>query len=130
MTTADPELARVTAALGIDSARRHIFLCVGAGKCAPVEASEASWDFLKRRLRELKLVDTAAGVLRTKAACLRVCRAGPIAVVYPEGTWYRDCTPANLERIIAEHLVGGRPVAALAIATGALACGDVAGHGC
>jgi (2Fe-2S) ferredoxin len=130
MTSPDPELARVTAALEIGSARRHIFLCVGAGKCAPVAASEASWDFLKRRLRELKLVDTPAGILRTKAACLRVCRAGPVAVVYPEGTWYRDCTPDNLEHIIQEHLIGGRPVAALAIATGTLAGGGDGDPGC
>ena len=101
---------------------RHVFLCVG-GKCAPPEDGQESWDYLKKRLRELGLQDADDGVLRTRADCLRVCTSGPIAVVYPDGTWYRDCTPANLERIIQQHLIGGREVAELVILTAPLAKG-------
>ncbi|MDA0578040.1 MAG: (2Fe-2S) ferredoxin domain-containing protein [Verrucomicrobia bacterium] len=91
--------------------RRHIFLCCDQTKpeCCQKEAGLASWAFLKKRLDELGLVD-AGGVYRTKANCLRVCHDGPIAVVYPEGTWYHSCTPDVLERIIQEHLIGGNPV--------------------
>lgn len=107
---ADAELPRIVEALRIGAYTRHIFLCTH-GDCAPAAQAEASWQFLKRRLRELGLSEAAGGVYRTQAWCLRVCRDGPVAVVYPEGTWYRGCTPPVLERIIQEHLLRGRPVA-------------------
>jgi (2Fe-2S) ferredoxin len=110
--------------LRLGAQSRHVFLCVG-GKCASPEQGQASWEHLKRRLRELGLQDAAGGVLRTRADCLRICTSGPVAVVYPDGTWYRDCTPANLDRIIAEHLVGGRPVEELVMVRAPLAASGV-----
>jgi (2Fe-2S) ferredoxin len=119
-----PEAAAAT--FGIGHLTRHLFLCAGPD-CTSSEQGEATWEYVKKRMKELRITGPDGPAYRTKCHCLRICTGGPIAVVYPEGTWYRNVTPANAETIIQEHVIGGRVVESLCFARNPLSpAGDVA----
>ena len=101
--------------LHLGSLRAHVLVC-GGGKCATEQEQKRAVKDFRKKLKERGLTKRKGGVMCTAVGCLQVCGGGPIAVVWPDGIWYRDATPENLDRILEEHIVGGEVVEELRIA--------------
>lgn len=104
---------------GVGNYERHIFLCVGPD-CSSVDEGAAAWSRLKTGVAKLNGSTDSGRIYRTKVGCLRVCTEGPVALVYPEGTWYGGLHPGALDRIIAEDLGEGNVVTDLQIGSNRL----------
>jgi (2Fe-2S) ferredoxin len=109
------EWKEICTKLQIGKLTRHIFLCTGP-KCVSNEEGMKAWDHLKTKLKDENLKT----VYRTKVGCLRVCKNGPIGLIYPEGTWYHSLSPENLDRVLEEDIKRNHEVRDLKFAQDAL----------
>lgn len=92
--------------------RRHLLMCTGP-RCTQDGESEVLFESLGARLKEAGLTTGDLRVKRTRTHCFAACKGGPILCVQPDGVWYYNVTADNMQRIIDEHLLGGKPVQSL-----------------
>lgn len=93
--------------------QRHIFFCLNQREkgenCCAMHGAQAGFDHCKKRVKSEGL--SGPGKVRVnKAGCLDRCAAGPVAVVYPEGTWYTYVDDADIDEIVESHLKNGQIV--------------------
>ena len=98
--------------------QRHIFFCLnqrdnGENACAQHDA-QAGFDHCKAQVKALGLAGKG-GVRVNKAGCLDRCAGGPVAVVYPEATWYSFVDQSDIDEIVEQHLKNGQVVERLVL---------------
>src|SRR5258708_32841114 len=89
-------------AFGVGKLKRHLFVCVGPD-CVDLETGDATWQYLKRRMKELNIAGSDGPCYRTRCQCLRMCTGGAISGADPDGTRDRDPTPGHCESILQVH---------------------------
>lgn len=98
--------------------RHHVFFCTnkrqdGRVSCEDCGASKMR-AYAKARIKELG--ESGKGKVRINTAgCLDRCELGPVIAVYPDETWYTYVDQEDIDEIIEEHLIKGRPVERLKI---------------
>ncbi|MFZ6724286.1 (2Fe-2S) ferredoxin domain-containing protein [Undibacterium sp. MH2W] len=93
----------------IGAYKRHILICTGP-RCAEDGAAQALFDSLGDKFKSAGLNEGALRVKRSRVSCFAACKGGPVMCVQPDGVWYYNVTPTNMDQIIERHLVGGKAV--------------------
>lgn len=85
----------------------HLFVCTNRrpdnhrrGSCA-ARGSEHLRDYMKARAKELGIPNIRVN----SAGCLDRCERGPCLVIYPEGTWYKIDTTADVDQVLQRHVI-------------------------
>ncbi|MBK7457084.1 MAG: NAD(P)H-dependent oxidoreductase subunit E [Betaproteobacteria bacterium] len=99
--------------------KHHLFFCLNertnGEACCASQGAQAAFDHCKTRVKAEDLAGPG-GVRVNKAGCLDRCAGGPVAVVYPEGTWYTYVDASDIDEIVDVHLKRGRVVERLLLA--------------
>ena len=107
----------------IGSYHRHLLVCTGP-RCSEDGASQALFDSLGDKFKASGLNSGPLRVKRSRVSCFAACKGGPIVCVQPDGTWYYNVTPENMDRIIDQHLCKGEKVEELVFHQAGDADGD------
>ena len=92
----------------------HIFVCTQEKPESETSCpGHASWQFLQALEREIIAQGLDNEVQLTTCGCLGLCDEGPIAIVYPEGTWYQKVKQEDVAEIVSSHLRLGKVVSRL-----------------
>lgn len=89
--------------------KRHMLVCVGP-RCTQHGESQQLFDSLGEKFKAAGIDSGELRVKRTRSYCFATCKSGPVLCVQPDGIWYYNVTPVNLDRIIEQHLKNGQPV--------------------
>lgn len=89
--------------------KRHLLVCTGP-RCTEDGEAQALFETLGEKFKAAGIDKGALRVKRTRTHCFATCKSGPIMCVQPDGIWYYNVNETNLQRIIDEHLLGGKPV--------------------
>lgn len=91
----------------------HIFVCTSSringqqkGYCHTKESVDLVMSFTE----EIEDRGLGGEVFVTNTGCLGLCEKGPIVIVYPDNVWYSGVSDEDVERIMDEHIEGGKPV--------------------
>ena len=97
-----------------ESIQKHLLLCATPTKqkCFKGNEGEKAWQCLKKTIKKFENNPASKNIhiLRSKADCLRICKNGPILLVWPDGIWYEKVSPERISEIFYSHIINDKPI--------------------